>query len=258
MKKVIDKILIPAMTIFVLLISVWLITMALMGGKWYYRWQFEKNNTAETLSWFTREGEYISYSEEDLETIMNQIVDYLMNKEEDMQVVIDGKTVFSNQAIYHMRDVRDLMRRWTVITLACMVLLILCTLYLRKNFEEFRRKMFKQTMITYAVIASILIIVVVFMLVDFDWTFTQFHHILFPSPEKFKDAFFGSVSNYEELPHIRNTLLVEILSIEVFFDAAFMIVAFILLVLIAWSVFVIKYGKNNKKKEESDIIESLN
>ena len=175
-----------------------------------------------------------------------------------MQVVIDGKTVFSNQAIYHMRDVRDLMRRWTVITLACMVLLILCTLYLRKNFEEFRRKMFKQTMITYAVIASILIIVVVFMLVDFDWTFTQFHHILFPSPEKFKDAFFGSVSNYEELPHIRNTLLVEILSIEVFFDAAFMIVAFILLVLIAWSVFVIKYGKNNKKKEESDIIESLN
>lgn len=258
MKKVIDKILIPAMTIFVLLISVWLITMALMGGKWYYRWQFEKNNTAETLSWFTREGEYISYSEEDLETIMNQMVDYLMNKEEDMQVVIDGKTVFSNQAIYHMRDVRDLMRRWTVITLACMVLLILCTLYLRKNFEEFRRKMFKQTMITYAVIASILIIVVVFMLVDFDWTFTQFHHILFPSPEKFKDAFFGSVSNYEELPHIRNTLLVEILSIEVFFDAAFMIVAFILLVLIAWSVFVIKYGKNNKKKEESDIIESLN
>ena len=256
MKKVIDKILIPSMTVFILLVSVWLITMVLMGGKWYYRWQFEKNNTADTLSWITKEGERITYNEDDLEIIMNQMVDYLMNKEEDMQVVIDGKTVFSNQAIYHMRDVRDLMRRWSWITLLCMVFLGLSVFYLRKNFERFKGKMFKQTMITYAVIACILITVVVAMLVDFDWTFTQFHHILFPSPEKFKDAFFGSVSNYEELPHIRNTLLVEILSLEVFFDAAFIIVAFILATLVAWSIFVIKYGKNNKKKEEVLSLES--
>lgn len=256
MKKVIDKILIPAMTVFILLVSVWLITMALMGGKWYYRWQFEKNNTAESLSWLTKEGERITYNEDDLEIIMNQMVDYLMNKEEDMQVVIDGKTVFSNQAIYHMRDVRDLMNRWTAITFVCMILLGLSIFYLRKNFEQLKNKMFKQTMITYAVIACILITVVVAMLVDFDWTFTQFHHILFPSPEKFKDAFFGSVSNYEELPHIRNTLLVEILSLEVFFDAAFIIVTFILATLVAWSIFVIKYGKNNKKKEEVLSLES--
>ena len=108
MKKYIDSIIVPFTTVLILLVSVWLVTVTITGGKWYYRWQFEKNGTVDKLTWVTKDGERITYDEEDLEMIMNQMVDYLMGKEKDMQVVIDGKNVFSNQAIYHMRDVKAL------------------------------------------------------------------------------------------------------------------------------------------------------
>lgn len=257
MKKIVDKIIVPITTVLILLVSVWVVTITMTGGKWYYRWQFNKNDTVEKLTWKTKDGEIISYDDEDLEVIMNQMVDYLMGKEEDMQVVIDGKNVFSNQAIYHMRDVKALFERWTIITIACIALLIACAIYIYKNFEDVKKNMFKKTMITYSVILAILMVVVVAMIVDFDWTFTQFHHILFPSPEKFKDAFFGYKSNYEELPYINNMLLVEILSIEVFSDAAFIIVGFILISLVAWSIFTYKYGRNEKNKKQVELVEEV-
>ena len=255
MKKLLDKIIVPVTTVLIILVSIWLVTITMTGGKWYYRWQFEKNETVNILTWITKEGERITYDEEDLEFIMNHMVDYLMGKEDDMQVEIDGLTVWSNQAIYHMRDVKALFARWTIITIVCVVLLIACAIYIYKNFETVRNKMFKKTMITYSVIGVLLMAIVIAMLVDFDWTFTQFHHVLFPNPEKFKDAFFGSVSNYDELPHINNTLLIRILSIEVFSDAAFIIVGFILITIIAWSVFAFKKGKNNKNEHNNEMLE---
>lgn len=254
MKKFIDSIIVPFTTVLILLVSVWLVTVTITGGKWYYRWQFEKNGTVDKLTWVTKYGERITYDEEDLEMIMNQMVDYLMGKEKDMQVVIDGKNVFSNQAIYHMRDVKALYNRWSIITVFCIALLIASFVYIYKNYKDLKKKMFKKVMITFSVIGGILLVVCVAMAIDFDWTFTQFHHILFPNPDKFKDAFFSYTSNYEELPYINNLLLIQILSIEVFLDAAIIIVCFIVLCLASWTVF--SYKSKKDKALKLDIKES--
>ena len=156
MKKLLDKVIVPVTTVLIILVSIWLVTITMTGGKWYYRWQFEKNETVNILTWITKEGERITYDEEDLEFIMNHMVDYLMGKEDDMQVEIDGYTVWSNQALYHMKDVKDLFFRWTIITVVCILMLAFCIVYMYRNFETVRNKMFKKTMITYSVIGVLL------------------------------------------------------------------------------------------------------
>ena len=89
----------------------------------------------------------------------------------------------------------------------------------------------------------------IFMIINFDWTFVQFHHILFPKPESFRDAFFGTVSYYEEEPYINNLLLIEVLSIEVFMDAAWIILSITLLTLALWLSVSFKKKRINKINE---------
>ena len=93
----------PFIPFVIILFSIWLITVILMSGKWYYSWQFEKNNTLETLTWTTKNGEKMEYTEEDLVEIRDAIVEYLFNRRDTMQVEIDGHEFFSYQALEHMR-----------------------------------------------------------------------------------------------------------------------------------------------------------
>ncbi len=233
-KYIINKLIVPFMTICILLISIWTVTYVITTSKWYYTWQFEKNDTCEKLTWTTKDGETISYDEDELAYIGDHIVDYMADLNDDLQVIIDGKKVFSNQAINHMREVKIIYHRLEVIAIFCFIMLFLCLGYYNKNKEQIDLYFFKGTLYTYLVIAGLLVIVGIFMLVNFDWTFVQFHHVLFPKPESFRDAFFGTVSYYEEEPYINNLLLIEILSIEVFMDAAWIILISTLLTLALW------------------------
>lgn len=246
--KTLNKIIVPLFTTLLLLISIWFVTVIITGSKNYYHYQFNKNNTVEGLSWYTSDGEYIKYNEEDLDKIINQIVDYLFDKEESMQVVINDKNVFSNQALNHMSDVKQLYKNWTIVTIIFIILLIPCVLYLIKHFKEVKNVLFKYSMITYLIIGILLLIISLFMIIDFDWTFTNFHHILFPNPDSFKDAFFGTISNYDELPYINNLLLIKVLSLDVFLDAAWIIVAYIIFIMLLWTLFTVKFKK--KKSED--------
>ena len=121
-------------------------------------------------------------------------------------------------------------------------------MYLMTSFKEVMSIIFKPTYITYAIIGGILVIVGVMMIINFDWTFTQFHHILFPRMSDFNDAFFTRTSNYKvdnDNPYINNLLLVTVLSIEVFMDAAWIIVAYVVIILI--TLFVISFIFRKKK-----------
>lgn len=235
--KAINKFIIPFTTVLLILMSIWLVTITITGSKWYYNWQFKKNNTVSQLTWRTTEGETIRYDEEDLDLICTKIIDYLFNREESMQVIIDGKMVFSNQALKHMKDVKTL---YNLLNICCIIFSVIfcgCLVYIIRNFKNLKMKMFRQTIITYSVIGVILLVICLLMIIDFDWTFTNFHHIIFPNKESFDDAFFGPVSNYPEAPYINNMLLVTVLSIEVFSDAAWIIISFVLLVMVSWFMF---------------------
>ena len=83
MKKYI-KIMTPIIPIIIILFSCWFITVILTSGKWYYRWQFKKNNTLEQIQWTTKEGEKMTYTEEDLDLIAIVIPEYLFNKRKSM------------------------------------------------------------------------------------------------------------------------------------------------------------------------------
>ena len=236
--------------IVVILLSIWFITIIITGSKGYYSWQFKKNNTLENLTWVTRDGELMEYTDEDLLEIRDAIIEYLFNKRESMQVEINGHEFFSYQALEHMRLVRNLFNRWTIITVVLFILLIPWIVYFIINRHEIIGKLFKPTYITYSILAGILLVLGIMMIINFDWTFTWFHHVLFPKQSEFNDAFFTRKSNYQvdnDNPYINNLLLVTVLSIEVFMDAAWIIVAFIIIILAFLFIFTFKKREKNKK-----------
>ena len=255
--KILNKITIPLITIFVILVFTWAITYTITASKSYYRIQFEKNNTAETLYWVYDDPESgtrvaKSYDSDDLEIIMNQIVDYITDKESSMQVIDkEGMKVFSNQALKHMSDVKKIYTGWKYMTIVIAILLVLLFVYYFKHKRELSKNAKKQLLITYIVIGSILLVLVVMLLINSSFTFTQFHHILFPRTQDFNDAFFSRKSNYEEEYYINNLLLVQILTEDIFIDAAWIIILVIVLSSLAWIITLLKITKkqlNNNSK----------
>lgn len=245
----VTKFITPIIPVIIILISIWVISIMIIGSKSYYSFEFEKNNTLEGLTWKNGDGETVEYTDDDLIEIRDAIIEYLFNKRESMQVVIDGNDFFSYQAIEHMRCVRNLLNRWMIITIILIIIFGLWLIGLIFNYQEILPKLFKPTYITYAVILGILIVLGIMMLINFDWTFSWFHHILFPKPSEFNDAFFTPVSNYDVdniNPYINNLSLVNVLTIEVFMDGAWIIVGYVVLIMALWFVFTFKFRQNKR------------
>ena len=249
-----NKIIFPLSIIVLILIVTWFAVFALTSSKTYYRFEFNKNDTVNTLHWvYQREDGiriYKEYDGDDLEKIMNKIVDYMTNKCDDLQMVDDeGMNVFSNQAIYHMADVKKIYNGWSIITLFLIPLMVLMIIYIDIHLNEISKSIKKQTIITFSIIGSILLIIVIGLIIDSSNTFVIFHHVIFPKIEDFNDAMFYRVSNYEEAYYINNLLLVQVLSIEVFIDAAWIIIVSLVLIIFLYVFFTLKKAlkiqKNN-------------
>lgn len=163
----------------------------------YYMLQFEKNGV----------GENLNYSIGQLETITSAITGYLFRGKSSMQVYFDGTAVFSDQAISHMADVKVLFVGGTILGFVSLAVFFLCLVYL-----FFRRKAVKKNFrrINYLVFLVFLLLIVaiaVYAFVDFDSAFVNFHHLIFPDPEKFNNAFFQD-----------DDTLINILTMDFFFD----------------------------------------
>lgn len=256
-KKILNKTIVAFITVSLIIIVTWASAYSITMNKNYYRHQFEKNDTASTLHWVYQDKDsgdriYKSYDADDLEKIMNQIVDYLANKEESMQVIDDeGMNVFSNQALKHMADVKKAYNHFMVLAIVLIVLIIPMFIYLHFNFKDIKSSIKKQLIWTFSIIFGLLLILAVMMLIDDDWTFTQFHHILFPNKQSFEDAFFSRESHYEEEYYINNLLLVQILTLDIFIDAAWIIIASIVVCTgIYLFVLLTTLSKRNKKDLE--------
>ncbi len=224
--KTIDKLIIIFTNLFLLIVAIWTITVPITLSKSFYLYEFEKNNTVEESG----------YSQTELDNIADTIIRFLADKTNDMQVIIDDTPVFSNQAIYHMQDVKDLYVNGSKIALICLFLLFLSILYIILNYHSLKHLIFKYSAFTIAIILLICFAFAIYAFVDFDSAFTFFHRVIFPDEQKFNDAFFSYVSNYPELPGVNNLMLTTILDVKLFMDAGIIISCFVVFIELLWLV----------------------
>jgi integral membrane protein (TIGR01906 family) len=247
--KILDRFVIILFSISILLVSIWAVIIPITKSIDFFEYEFNKNNTSENTGWYVYEDNtYYSYTNEELTYIMDTVIDYLMDEKDDMQVVINGKNVFSNQALIHMKDVKVLYTGGNRLGLMFYIITIICMIYMAFNFDRMKSLLFKYTMLTLAGILIILGAIGIFALVDFDKVFVLFHKIAFPTEQKFNDAFFSNISNYEELYYINNLTLTNILSIEVFMDAVILIFIGMFTTLTTWITFTVFVRKKVKKQ----------
>ncbi|HKM29220.1 MAG TPA: DUF1461 domain-containing protein [Bacilli bacterium] len=227
--KTFDKLVIILANIFLLIVAIWAMTVPLTSSKKFYLYEFEKNNTITVTG----------YAQEELDSITDTIVDYLMDKKSSMQIVIDDLPVFSNQAINHMADVKNIYVKGKIIAIVCLFLLVLSIVYIVFRYKLLKTILFKYSLVTISVILAVCLVFGVYAFLNFDKAFTFFHHVIFPNEQKFNDAFFSYTSNYPELPGVNNLMLVKILDVKLFMDAGIAIGGFVVFIETLWFAFLL-------------------
>lgn len=197
----------------------------------YYMRQFEKNGV----------GEHLNYTIDQLQEITKAITNYMFHGANSMQVYFDEKAVFSDQAISHMADVKVLFVGGCILGYISLVILILCFGYLIYR-SKFVKKFFRKiNYITFGFFVLIIIGVSIYAAIDFDSAFVNFHHVIFPDPEKFNNAFFPN-----------DDTLINILTLDFFIDIFIeIIIRFVAIYIVYFIIVQCLYGKMKKRIENS-------
>lgn len=159
--------------IFLLLLSVWIVTYKLPN---HYKYEFEKYKVYEN----------IGISLDDLLIVNNQMLDYLIDKKEslsDITSTINGKqnvNFFNEREIAHMEDVKELFLSGLRIIFICIILNIILLIIL---FILSKRKILiylaNGMLLGSVVFLSILLILGFIISTDFTRYFILFHKIFF-------------------------------------------------------------------------------
>jgi len=142
-------------------------------GMWFYRWQYDVNNTYEV----------VNMQPEDLHEVTRHMIRYMQGREPDLQIMTtvggEARYFFSEIEIRHMIDVYELFAVGLVIQ-NILIVLFLATLglFIFKGREHFRY-LFKSWQIgTIAILAALLILVAV-IAINWHHAFVIFHEIFF-------------------------------------------------------------------------------
>lgn len=211
-----QKSIIVLFNILLAVLLIWSITYTLMTSSRFYRYEFAKQNvTART-----------GFTELQLEIIGDHIIDYLIDEKESLQIQINGESVFSIQAIKHMEDVKALFLGIQNVLWYAFVIFVVVGIYLYVKRKEIKKYFFKVNLIVFISLVSLFIIIGLFILINFDNAFNVFHRLIFWDEQSYRDSFFSDTSNYAHLeePGIDNRMLVKILPMGLFSDAAAIIV----------------------------------
>lgn len=238
----INKTIVIIFTICLVLITIFSIVFPLAYSLRFYEYSFLKNNTAELTG----------YTDRQLSRIALHIIRFLKGEAISFHYEVDNLNVFSNQAIIHMKDVRDLFFLLQKLMFFILVLFLGLIVYIYVKKQQFKDIMFKYSLITILVIIGILLIFGIIAIIDFDFAFTLFHRIIFFDETKFNDSFFGRQSNYPELDYVDNRMLVWILSEKFFIDFAIIVVAFTVFVIIVYLLLMYWFKKKANKQEISE------
>lgn len=226
--KIFDYIATILFSFFFILSCLFISIIPIASNSSYYMKQYERNGVGEYLK---------GYSIEQLKEVTDSITSYLFNKKESMQVYFNDKPFFSDQAISHMSDVKDLFNLGVILGIISIILSITLLVYLIYRRKEIKKRFRLASYLTFGFFLIIILVIGVLALIDFDSFWTNFHHILFPDINKFNNAFFP----YDDT-------LINVLTLDFFFDVIIDIIARILSLFIVYFIFVqCLYGKTYKK-----------
>ncbi len=177
MKQILDKLTtLSSYTIAISLIIILLVTSIDINcfNKGFYKSQYEKLNTAETLG----------MTQKDLEKSTNTLLDYLRDEREDIKAVITVKgtqmEAFNARESAHMSDVKKLYQFALILRNIAVVLLVVSFIYM---FVRLKKGMWTIISINYmktAIMAAIFFAMLAgWAYVDFNAFWTTFHKIAF-------------------------------------------------------------------------------
>lgn len=121
-------------------------------------------------------------TQKELDHVIDDVLKYLVDGRELMDTSVEGYVgeLFRDTEISHMVDVKVLFKGLTLIMIVCGVLapaMPVSMFFLdKKRFRTKRKNFFRWTTIGTAVFIGAVLIMI---LIDFDWAFTQFHYLLF-------------------------------------------------------------------------------
>lgn len=256
--KIIDRLLVIIFNLCLLLAAGITPALILASSPSYYYKQFEKN---EIYSYTDENGEekrkIIRYvggeinnlamlSDEQLNTVIEHITDYLFTDKESFELkmdgvyiidkgLCDGVNIFGERAVSHMADVKSLMTfaKWAAIV-SFIIVIVLLTVFIKK--KQTRKFLLKYTAVFYGIICGLAALFCIGSFIDalvltggntaafsyFLWK--NMHYLLFPfQPDKVENS-------------VLSDTLTQILTLELFMSAVAVVVATIIFVLIAWLI----------------------
>ena len=223
LQKIIDIVVTIFFSIFFILSCAFISIIPICADNNYYMKQYVKNGV----------NQHLPYTLEELEQITDSITNYMFRGASSMQIEINGKNVFSDQAILHMADVKVLFVGGMIIGFISLAILIATSIYLFVRRKEIKSIFRKVNYSTFGVFLLLIIAICIYAIVDFDQAFIDFHHLIFPDPVKFDNAFFPN-----------NDTLINILTIDFFFDIFFaIIIRLVALFAIYFIIIQCLYGK---------------
>lgn len=221
----------------------------------YYRTQFEKNglyaeedadgNLKPHPVYFVggEYGKYAYFTDAQLNTIADHIIDFLFGDTESFELIMDGVnlngetedgvSVFGEEAVTHMDDVKSLMNLGKWASILSILFLPFMILYVVLRKREIGKLAFKYTLLFFGALLLLLGGLCAVSLInshgDFFSAFWQYaHYLFFPfNPEKVQGSFF-------------NDTLTMILTLDLFMDAVVIVLSTLTAALAAWFVGVIE------------------
>ena len=248
---VFDRLSLYLFNFLLLILAIMIPALLIASSHSYYHGQFEKNNI---YGYVDAEGEEVltaiyyidgnpyrtaQFTNEQLNSIADHIVDYLFGNKEDFTLVMDGVLVngipsdgvriFSERSVSHMADVKDLIQAVTLFSWVGGSFLLLLLAYFLWRRQSMRKLFLKHTARFYlgvfCAVALFFFVSLLFKEPHMDLPlqiWVNLHYILFAfQPEKIEGSFLLDA-------------LTQILTLELFLSAIYIIIAVVLLVIALW------------------------
>ena len=188
---ILDILVIAITNICVIVFGIWISAVPVTKSKSFYMNQFKDNNVAvqRIERWFPGvDGEQV------MEDVADLTIDYYFGNTEEYQLIVDGEEFFNEYESRHMEDVKVLYVGGQIIAVICFFALIACLFYLAKHFRRIKRRIVFTTLGFYLVVILAIGIFALMCYIQYDngkyssffqSLFINFHHIIFPSEDKF-------------------------------------------------------------------------
>jgi hypothetical protein len=230
---------------------------AIASSPAYYYEQFEKTGvyatvdengvkTPKRIRYIGGDStQYATFSDEQLNEIIDHIINYLFTDEESFKLEMDNVNlngrltddvnIFGEVAVVHMEDVKVLLQTLGTIALICGISAVgILAYFIVMAVKGKGGSLLKSTLIFYGSFAGLVVAFCLFTLIELlimglgmeyylSLIWHNFHFIIFPDPAKAMGSFF-------------NDTLTMILTLDLFMDAVVRVLLIIAASVVAWGV----------------------